>query len=33
LLEGTIIDGDSVRISAGPDGLLINGEVVQAEAA
>ena len=33
LLEGTIIDGDSVRVSAGPDGLLINGEVVQAEAA
>lgn len=33
LLEGTIVDGDSVRVSAGPDGLLINGEVVQAEAA
>jgi ATP-dependent Clp protease ATP-binding subunit ClpB len=33
LLDGTIADGDHVRVSAGPDGLLINGEAVQAEAA
>ncbi|MBT6403559.1 MAG: ATP-dependent chaperone ClpB [Rhodospirillaceae bacterium] len=33
LLDGTIVDGDTVRVSAGPDGLMINGEVVQAEAA
>lgn len=33
LLEGTIVDGDTVSVSAGPDGLLINGEVVQAESA
>ena len=33
LLEGAIVDGDSVNVSAGPDGLLINGEAVQAEAA
>ena len=33
LLDGTIVDGDTVRVSAGPDGLLINGEAVHAEAA
>jgi len=33
LLDGTIMDGDTVSVSAGPDGLLINGEVVRAEAA
>ena len=33
LLDGTIADGDTVQVSAGQDGLLINGELVQAEAA
>ncbi len=33
ILEGTIADGDAVRVSAEADGLVINGEVVQAEAA
>ena len=33
LLEGAIVDGDTFHVSAGADGLLINGEVVQAEAA
>ncbi len=33
LLEGRINDGDTVNVSAGADGLVINGEVIQAEAA
>lgn len=33
LLEGSIADGDTVGVGAGPDGLLINGETVHAEAA
>jgi ATP-dependent Clp protease ATP-binding subunit ClpB len=33
LLEGKIQDGDTVRVSAGDGGLVINGETVQAEAA
>ena len=33
ILEGRIADGDTVRISAGADGLIINGEAVDAEAA
>lgn len=33
LLEGMVVDGDVLQVSAGPDGLLINGEVVRAEAA
>jgi ATP-dependent Clp protease ATP-binding subunit ClpB len=33
ILEGTIADGDEVRVSAGPEGLVINGEAVQAETA
>jgi ATP-dependent Clp protease ATP-binding subunit ClpB len=33
ILEGTIADGDAVCVSAEADGLVINGEVVQAEAA
>ena len=33
LIEGVIADGDTVNVSAGADGLLVNGEVVRAEAA
>ncbi|MEK9660761.1 MAG: AAA family ATPase, partial [Alphaproteobacteria bacterium] len=33
ILEGRIADGDTVHVSAGPDGLVINGDAVQAEAA
>ncbi|MDE0781368.1 MAG: ATP-dependent chaperone ClpB, partial [Alphaproteobacteria bacterium] len=33
ILEGAISDGDTVNVSAGDDGLVIDGEVVQAEAA
>lgn len=33
ILEGKIADGDVVRISAGDDGLIINGEAISAEAA
>ncbi|HUT50842.1 MAG TPA: ATP-dependent chaperone ClpB [Alphaproteobacteria bacterium] len=33
ILEGKIKDGESVRVSAGEAGLVINGETVQAEAA
>ena len=33
ILEGRIADGDTVRISAESDGLVINGEAVSAEAA
>ena len=32
MLEGKVSDGDAIRVSAGKDGLIINGEVV-AEAA
>ena len=30
ILEGTVRDGDTVHISAGPDGLLINGRLAEA---
>ena len=33
LLEGRINDGDTVNVSAGTEGLVINGEAVRAEAA
>ena len=33
ILEGRIADGDTVRVGAGPDGLVINGEATHAEAA
>lgn len=33
ILEGKVLDGDEVKVSAGPDGLTINGEAVEAEAA
>ena len=33
ILEGKIADGDTVQISAGADGLIINGKEVEAEAA
>jgi len=33
ILEGRIADGDKVEVSAGPDGLVINGEAVPTEAA
>ncbi len=33
ILEGRIGDGDTVRVGAGEDGLIINGEAVAAEAA
>lgn len=33
ILEGKISDGDTVRVGAGDDGLVVNGEVVSAEAA
>jgi ATP-dependent Clp protease ATP-binding subunit ClpB len=32
ILRGTVRDGDTVRIGAGPDGLVINGEVIRAAA-
>ena len=33
IIEGKVANGDTVRVSAGPDGLIINGEPVDAEAA
>jgi ATP-dependent Clp protease ATP-binding subunit ClpB len=30
ILEGKIGDGDTVSVSAGPEGLAINGEMVAA---
>jgi len=33
ILGGSIADGDTVRVGVGGDGLIINGEVVSAEAA
>ncbi len=33
ILEGRVADGEPIRVSAGEDGLVINGEVVAAEAA
>ncbi|HEX9569321.1 MAG TPA: ATP-dependent chaperone ClpB [Rhodospirillales bacterium] len=33
ILEGKVLDGADVKVSAGPDGLTINGEAVEAEAA
>jgi len=33
ILQGKIADGDTVEVSAGADGLVINGEAVPAEAA
>ena len=33
ILDGRIVDGATVHVSAGEDGLAINGEVVKAEAA
>ena len=33
ILEGRIADGDTVRVGAGAEGLVINGEIVHAEAA
>ncbi len=33
IIEGKVADGDTVQVSAGPDGLIINGEPVDAEAA
>jgi len=33
ILSGKIADGDSVKVSAGEDGLMINGQAVAAEAA
>ncbi|MBT5665263.1 MAG: ATP-dependent chaperone ClpB [Rhodospirillaceae bacterium] len=33
ILEGRIADGDSVPVSAGDDGLIVNGELIEAEAA
>ncbi len=33
LLEGSIADGDVVKVTANADGLVINGDAVQAEAA
>ena len=33
ILRGSIADGDTVRVGVGGDGLIINGEVVSAEAA
>ena len=33
IIEGKVADGDTVRVSAGSDGLIINGEPVDAEAA
>jgi ATP-dependent Clp protease ATP-binding subunit ClpB len=33
ILEGKVADGDTVQVSAGAEGLIINGEAVQADAA
>jgi ATP-dependent Clp protease ATP-binding subunit ClpB len=33
ILEGSIADGDAVHVSAAADGLVVNGEVIHAEAA
>ena len=33
ILEGKVADGDTVTVSAGAEGLIINGETVQADAA
>ncbi len=33
LLEGAIMDGETVPVSAGPDGLVINGRAIEAQAA
>ncbi|MBT5812416.1 MAG: AAA domain-containing protein, partial [Rhodospirillaceae bacterium] len=33
ILEGRIADGDTVPVSAGDDGLIVNGELIEAEAA
>ncbi|MCH8809418.1 MAG: ATP-dependent chaperone ClpB [Proteobacteria bacterium] len=33
IIEGKVADGDTVQVSAGADGLIINGEPVDAEAA
>ena len=33
LLEGAIMDGETVPVSAGPDGLVINGRAIEVQAA
>ena len=33
ILEGKVADGDTVQVSAGSEGLIINGEAIQADAA
>jgi ATP-dependent Clp protease ATP-binding subunit ClpB len=33
ILEGRLLDGETAEVSAGPDGLTVNGESVRAEAA
>jgi ATP-dependent Clp protease ATP-binding subunit ClpB len=33
ILEGKIADGDTIQVSAGAEGLIINGEAIQADAA
>ena len=33
IIEGKVADGDTVQVSAGPDGLIVNGEAVTADAA
>ena len=33
ILEGKIADGDTVAVSAGPGGLIVNGEAIAADAA
>jgi len=33
ILEGKIADGDTIQVSAGSDGLIINGEAIASEAA
>ncbi len=33
ILEGKVADGDTVQVSAGADGLIINGEPVSQAAA
>ena len=33
ILEGAIGDGDSVAVSAGPDGLIVNGKILATEVA
>ncbi|MBI1985248.1 MAG: hypothetical protein HYZ04_03815 [Rhodospirillales bacterium] len=32
ILEDKVLDGDEVKVSAGADGLTINGEAIEAEA-